>query len=125
MDDGWSCGSTDVGDVSCIMPAVQPYCSGAMGTGHGDDYYITRPEEGVIQAAATQAACVCALLENDAAKARYVKENANPPYASAKEFLAAIDAVALDGEAICYDEDGTAASVRWTKKAPAAEDKAE
>ncbi len=125
VDDGWSCGSTDVGDVSCIMPAVQPYCSGATGTGHGADYYIERPEEAVIQAAATQVACVCALLENDAAKARYVKENACPPYASAKEFLDAIDAIALDGEAICYEEDGTAASVRWSKKAPVAEEKAE
>ena len=112
--DGWGSGSTDVGDVSCIMPAVQPCCSGAKGTGHGADYYIIDPELAVVQSAEAQVAAVCALLENGAEKAKLVKENAKPLYPSKEEFLAAIDSVALEGEAITYNEDGTAC-VRWTK----------
>ncbi len=113
MTDGWGSGSTDIGDVSCIMPAVQPCCSGAKGTGHGADYYITDPELAVVQSAAAQVAAVCALLENGAEKAMFVKENAKPLYASKEEFLAAIDSIMLEGDAITYNEDGTA-NVRWT-----------
>ncbi|MBE6959082.1 MAG: amidohydrolase, partial [Ruminococcaceae bacterium] len=39
-----SSGSTDMGDLSCIMPVVHPYAPGAVGKGHGNDYYIEDPE---------------------------------------------------------------------------------
>jgi len=113
LTDDWGSGCTDVGDVSCIMPAVQPCCSGAKGTGHGADYYIVEPERAVVSSAIAQVAAVCALLENDAEKAKQVKANAKPLYPSAKDFLAAIDSIVLEGDAITYNDDGTAA-VRWT-----------
>ena len=113
LTDGWGSGSTDIGDVSCIMPAVQPCCSGAKGTGHGADYYVADPELAVVQSAAAQVAAVCALLENGAEKAKFVKENSKPLYAGKEEFLAAIDSIMLEGDAITYNEDGTA-NVRWT-----------
>ena len=56
---------------------------------------------------------MCALLENGAEKAKNVKANAKPLYASKEEFLAAIDSIMLEGDAITYNEDGTA-NVRWT-----------
>jgi len=114
VTDDWGSGCTDVGDVSCIMPAVQPCCTGAKGTGHGADYYVNDPEKAVVQSAAAQAAAVCALLENDAEKAKFVKANAKPMYPSREEFLKAIDSIMLEGDAITYNEDGTA-NVRWTK----------
>ena len=112
--DEWGSGSTDVGDVSCIMPAIQPCCSGAKGTGHGADYYIENAELAVVNSAMTQAGAVCALLENGAQRARTVKDNSRPRYASVKEFLEAIDSLALEGEAVSYAGDG-AAQVRWTR----------
>ncbi len=112
--DEWGSGSTDVGDVSCIMPAIQPCCSGAKGTGHGADYYIENAEYAVVNSAMTQAGAVCALLENGAQRAKAVKENASPKYSSVKEFLEAIDSVVLEGEAVSYTEDG-AAQVRWAR----------
>lgn len=112
--DEWSSGSTDVGDVSCIMPAVQPCCTGAKGTGHGADYYIENAEYAVVNSAMTQACAVCALLENGALRAKTVRENSRPRYASVKEFLEAIDSIALEGEAVRYESDG-AAQVRWTR----------
>jgi amidohydrolase len=33
-------GSTDMGDISHIMPAIHPYTAGASGTSHGNDYLI-------------------------------------------------------------------------------------
>ena len=114
LSEGWNCGCTDVGDVSCIMPAVQPYCSGAAGTGHGADYYITNAELAVTQSAAAQTAAVCALLENNAEKARRVVAEASPRYPSREEFLSAIDSIMLDGEAISYTDE-TGAIVRWSR----------
>ena len=38
-------GSTDMGDLSCIMPVIHPYISGASGNAHGKEYYITDPED--------------------------------------------------------------------------------
>lgn len=112
--DEWGSGSTDVGDVSCIMPAIQPCCSGAKGTGHGADYYIENAENAVINSAMTQVGAVCALLENGAERARNVMKNAKPKYKSVKEFLETIDSIALEGAAVSYEGDG-AAQVRWAR----------
>ena len=113
ITDDWGTGCTDVGDVSCIMPAVQPVCSGAMGTAHGADYYIVDPELAVVNAASTQAAAVCALLENDAERAKYVKTNGKPLFNSREEFLKEIDSIMLSGNAVEYEGEGKA-NVRWT-----------
>jgi amidohydrolase len=40
---GISTGSTDMGDLSAIMPAIHPYMPGAAGMAHGSNYYITNP----------------------------------------------------------------------------------
>src|SRR5881396_2599609 len=38
---GHRSGSTDMGDISHVMPTLHPYISGASGSGHGADYKIT------------------------------------------------------------------------------------
>ncbi|MBQ1270710.1 MAG: hypothetical protein IIY11_03535, partial [Clostridia bacterium] len=39
----WGTGSSDFGDITCVMPGVQFFCGGASGVAHGIDYYITDP----------------------------------------------------------------------------------
>ena len=41
----WSTGCTDMGDISCLMPAIHPYCRGAAGPAHSDDYRIASVEK--------------------------------------------------------------------------------
>jgi amidohydrolase len=41
---GHRSGSTDMGDISHVMPTLHPYISGASGSGHGADYKITDPK---------------------------------------------------------------------------------
>ncbi len=41
---GHRSGSTDMGDISHVMPTLHPYISGASGSGHGADYEITDPK---------------------------------------------------------------------------------
>ena len=36
-------GSTDMGDLCCVMPVVHPYAGGAEGTSHGNDYKSAHP----------------------------------------------------------------------------------
>lgn len=71
-------GSTDMGDLSTVMPAIHPYTSAATGTGHGPDYIITDYDLAVVAPAKIMSATVIDLLSNDAAEARKVVDNFNP-----------------------------------------------
>lgn len=59
-------GSTDMGDISQIMPAIHPYVGGATGLGHGADYVVQDYQLAVITAAKAMAATVIDLLADGA-----------------------------------------------------------
>ena len=103
---GWGSGCTDMGDVSCVIPAIHPYVAGSAGTGHGNDYYLVDPMKACIESAKFQTAYACELLENGGAKAYEIKKNAKLRFGSIKEYLDAIDAMFLDKDVVEYTEDG-------------------
>jgi amidohydrolase len=72
-------GSTDMGDLAQIMPLIHPYCGGATGTAHSDDYIIEDYEAAVITPAKAMAATVIDLLVQGAAKANEVKQTMKAP----------------------------------------------
>ena len=102
-----STGSTDMGDLSCIMPVVHPYIGGASGTAHGNDYRISDPELACVSNAKLHLMMLLKLLENNAKRANKVISEANPPFASKEEYLSYIDGLTRSGDRICYS-DGTA-----------------
>lgn len=106
MYDAWSTGSSDFGDLTCVMPGVQFNASGATGTGHGIDYYLTDPERLLINSIKAQLMVADKLLENDAAKAKHIIENYKPTYRSIPEYLAAIQDFILDKDVVEYAENG-------------------
>jgi len=61
-------GSTDMGDISQIMPAIHPYVGGATGLGHGADYVVQDYKLAVITAAKAMAGTAVDLLADGAAK---------------------------------------------------------
>ncbi|PKB79742.1 MAG: amidohydrolase [SAR202 cluster bacterium Io17-Chloro-G9] len=61
-------GSTDMGDVSQLMPAIHPYVGGATGLGHGADYVVQDYKLAVITAAKALASTAVDLLADGAAK---------------------------------------------------------
>jgi len=71
-------GSTDTGDVSAIMPAIEPSISGATGTGHGSDYKIADKKMGYMIPAELMAMTVIDLLWDDAANARRIIKTFRP-----------------------------------------------
>ncbi len=112
FSDNIGTGSTDMGDIAMIMPAVHPYCGGAVGTSHGMDYYIENPDKACVGSAMWQLEMVHMLLSDGAALAKEIIANFEPTFKSKEEFLSYIDSVQLHGERIVYGDDGSA-DVSW------------
>src|SRR5439155_10258564 len=72
-------GSTDMGDLSMVMPVLHPYVGGARGTGHGADYEIVDKPLAYLVPAKALAAMAVDLLSEGGAGAREVLAQARPP----------------------------------------------
>ena len=103
-------GSTDIGDLSRLMPVLHAFAPGATGTPHGSDYVITDPETACVTNAKWQLLMARMLLENDAARARSIVKNYRPEFATKEEYLAYVDALNDSGDRITYRQDGTASA---------------
>ena len=101
----WSTGSTDMGDLCYLMPTIQPYAGGAMGTGHGNDYYIVDPDAACVKNAKWQIMTIALLLQNEAVRAKQIIANFKPKFASAREFLDFQDSLNDSGDRITYKDD--------------------
>ena len=66
-------GSTDMGDLSNLIPAIHPYTGGATGPGHSKSYLITDYETAVINPAKIMAMAVIDLLADGARTAKEIK----------------------------------------------------
>ena len=80
-------GSSDMGDISQIMPAVQPNAGGASGSSHGADYALVDPRWAIQAPAKAMAMTLVDLLADDAAQARRVLA-ATKPRLSKDDYLA-------------------------------------
>ena len=71
-------GSTDMGDLSRIIPCCHPYTSGAVGPGHSKEYLITDYEAAVVNPAKIMAMVAIDLLADDAAAAKEIVASHRP-----------------------------------------------
>ena len=71
-------GSTDMGDLSQVMPVIHPYTGAATGSGHGVDYVIKDYTPAVINPAKAMAATVIDLLAGESTQAHNVINNFKP-----------------------------------------------
>ena len=109
----WGNGSTDMGDMSTIIPTAYIHVGGAVGRAHGNNYYIEDVESCCVNAAKILMLEARMMLENNAERLVEIKKNFKPVFASKEEYRAALDAMVLDGQAVTYHEDGTA-SIRFS-----------
>jgi amidohydrolase len=84
-------GSTDMGDLSQIMPVIHPYTTAATGAGHGADYLIQDYVQAVVHPAKAMAMTVIDLLAGEAEKAKEILATCPPPL-SKKQYLDLQDA---------------------------------
>ncbi len=69
---GHRSGSTDMGDISHVMPTLHPYMGGASGHGHGADYEITDPVLAYVEPAKQLALMAVDMLWGDGAAGREI-----------------------------------------------------
>ena len=76
---GHRTGSTDMGDLSMVMPVLHPYMGGATGSGHGADYMIVDQPLAYLGTAKGLAGMVIDLLADGAEGAKDVLKSHKPP----------------------------------------------
>ncbi len=79
-------GSTDMGDLSQIMPVIHPYVAAATGYAHGADYVVKDYDLGVLTAAKAMAMTVVDLLAGGGRRGREVLSKHRAPMTK-KEYL--------------------------------------
>ena len=84
---GHRTGSTDMGDISHIMPAVHPSMSGASGISHGNDFLISDKEMAYLAPAKALALLAVDLLYGHAEKAKEIVAQ-HKPIMTKEEYLA-------------------------------------
>jgi len=75
---GHRSGSTDMGDLSHVMPSLHPYMGGASGSGHGADYAIADPKLAYLETAKQLALMAVDMLWSDAAAGREILKDFKP-----------------------------------------------
>lgn len=78
MEGGHGTGSTDMGDISLLMPAIHPGLGGAIGTSHGMDYEITDKELAYSGTAKLLAMTAIDMLHGDGQAGKKIIEGFEP-----------------------------------------------
>ncbi|HHV95995.1 MAG TPA: amidohydrolase [Clostridiaceae bacterium] len=105
--DDFRAGSTDMGDISAVMPAIHPYTAGAAGKPHGNDFYIVDPEEACINPAKMIMGMIYLLLSNNAERAKEILAKKNIRYSSKEEYFKDINRFMQDKDLVTYKGDGS------------------
>lgn len=99
-------GSTDMGDLSAIMPVIHPYAPGAKGKSHGSDYQIVDKERACVGSAKWQLAILYLLLKDGAERAKTIIKEHKPMFSSKQEYFENLSSFDRDGDRIIYSSDG-------------------
>lgn len=108
INDNWTTGSTDMGDMTAVMPAMHPHFMGASGVGHGDNYLVTNPELACVQSAVGQLCFAASLLSDGASEAKRIVADFVPRFPSKEAYFAEIDRFMKDRDLVAYNEDNSA-----------------
>ncbi len=97
-----SSGSTDMGDLSGIMPVVYPYAGGAKRKSHGNDYEIVNPVSACVGSAKVQLTMLYLLLCDNAKRANEIIKEFKPALASKEDYFNYVDKLNTSGDRIEY-----------------------
>lgn len=102
----WSYGSTDMGDISSIIPAIHPEAAGALGKPHGQDYHIADPEKACVNPAKLLVCLAYRLLSDEAKVAKRVIKEYKPVFESKEAYFNAINDIEMTMRTVEYLENG-------------------
>ncbi len=97
-------GSTDMGDLSCIMPAIHPYIGCAEGNSHGSNYKIVDREKGLVLNAKWQLTLLLLLLRGNGEGAKKIIKEHKPMFESREAYFEYIDSLESKGTRIDYTD---------------------
>ena len=103
----WGTGCTDMGDLSAVLPTIQPGSSGSTGAYHGKDFQIADEDKAYVKPAKALVFIADELLGNNAEKANQIVAQFKPLYPSQKAYLEDARRRFLDKEAVRMNADGT------------------
>lgn len=90
IDTGHFGGSTDMGDISHLLPSIPPFVGGVKGAHHTRDFQTTDYEAACILPAKLMAMTVIDLLSEGASAARRIQQSFRPVFTKT-EYLALLD----------------------------------
>lgn len=96
----WSRGSTDMGDISCLMPAIHGYVGGSAGVPHSDSFIISDPEKACINSAKVQLMLIDKLLKNNAQIAEEIVKKFKATYNSIDEYFRELKSMQVESESL-------------------------
>ncbi len=97
-------GSTDMGDLSCVMPVIHPHIAGSVGTSHGSDYFTPNAEQMCVNSARWQVVMLYNLLKDNAERAKRIKAEHKPLFESIQAYLDFMNSLDRSGDRIIYTE---------------------
>ena len=83
--------STDLGDVSQIMPVLYPMAGGVDGVGHGADFCVTDFNNAVLIPAKSMAATIVDLMANQGSLCKEIVKNYDPIFTK-DQYISALNA---------------------------------
>lgn len=104
---GWATDCSDMGDMSSIMPVMQPHVAGAGGKAHGQDYEVIDAEKATINSTKAVCGTVVKLLENDGARAKEILKNYIPAFKDKEEYFKTIKEIKMRKQMVIYEKNGT------------------
>ncbi|MBO4433427.1 MAG: amidohydrolase [Clostridia bacterium] len=99
-------GSTDMGDLSVLMPVVHPYAPGASGTSHGSDYQIKDPDLACVGSAKLQINMLYILLKDNAKTAKQIVSDFKPLFKCKDEYFEYVSSFNKTVGPIGYSDNG-------------------
>ncbi len=103
VTDVWKTSSTDMGDVSCLVPSVHAYVHAFTGIAHGETYRQDNPHKACYDAACLEVGVLMELLKDGGRKAFEIKSKFTPKYPSIENYLETKKAVSKTHKCIEYE----------------------
>ncbi len=100
--DGGGAGSTDLGDVSMLIPAIHIFTNSAVGHAHGDDYFVENKYLAGVKSARMQYELIKELLSGGGEKAKEIVKNYKPQFKSKADYLKYKSSIFKDKDTVTY-----------------------
>lgn len=98
--------STDMGDVTMVVPSMHINIGGATGSLHGEDYRLLDYERALTLSCALQLDLIEELLKDQSKLAREIVENSSTVFDSRKAYEDFLQSLYFDQELLVYHDDG-------------------